>query len=63
MRNCSHNVEIIIKWQIEILELENIILEIKKSFTSSSINTVKLGKNLESEHSLIQIIQLKDKLK
>ena len=63
MRNCSHNVEIIIKWQIEILELENIILEIKKSFTSSSINTVKLRKNLESEHSLIQIIQLKDKLK
>lgn len=63
MRNCSHNVEIIIKWQIEILELENTILEIKKSFTSSSINTVKLRKNLESEHSLIQIIQLKDKLK
>lgn len=63
MRNCSHNVEIIIKWQIEILELENIILEIKKSFTSSSTNTVKLRKNLESEHSLIQIIQLKDKLK
>lgn len=32
MRNCSQDVEIIITWQIEILGLENIIVEMKKSF-------------------------------
>lgn len=50
--------EIIIKKQIEILELENIIVEMKQSFNELIHRQSHVEKkNLENEHSSIQIIQ------